>query len=429
MALDDQQSSTVEFRKTKVQSCSRKSASIVFQVTHPVPLVKAGWDRWAYLGAMFVLETIIWLLKTRELEIGLFNINPQTTGADIVFLYAYHSRFPVQSIHVLLTMGVGYGTGGVLVYYPALTYLPEWFPDRPGLANGIVFSALGSLGNGLGGLVFPYIIEVLLVKCGVKAMLRYLTLIVTISIGTSLYFIRSAKEASDVEKLEGETIFKTLGDPRALKAGALWVYLLANILETLSYFIPCLYLPNYAHSQGLPALSGTTLLAAINIANIVSRIIFGPLSDHFSTHLIGGTTSLVAAASVVGFWGLLINAGLPGLIAFSIIFGVTSGAWTSLFFSVIKEWKVDERTTLTIYSFFALTRGLANIIAGPISSALLRSTTPHASSRGFSSDYSRAIIFCAATMLSAAVIEAGLYIQQLCHQKRQKAFENSAPFE
>lgn len=68
IALDDQQSSTVEFGKTKTQSCSRKSASIAFkfQVTHPIPPAKAGWDRWAYLGAMFVLETIIWVSNDQK---------------------------------------------------------------------------------------------------------------------------------------------------------------------------------------------------------------------------------------------------------------------------------------------------------------------------------------------------------------------------
>ncbi|KAH9820090.1 major facilitator superfamily domain-containing protein [Melampsora americana] len=464
-ALDDRPASNFDSGKTTVQTCSRKSASIVFQVTHPVPPVTDERGRWTYLGAMFVLETIIWgfassygvlldyylhsdFAKEPRANFLLPLVGTINTGLMallIPFVSVILNRYPNvkskamflglmimspslllssfsnHSIHVLFALGVGYGTGGVLVYYPALTYLPEWFPDRPGLANGIVFS-----GNGLGGLVFPYIIEILLARCGVRAMLRYLTLIVTISVGTSVYFVRSPKTASEVEKLEGETIFQTLGDLRALKAGALWVYILANILETFSYFIPCLYLPNYAHSQGLPALSGTTLLATINIANIVSRIIFGLLSDHFSTHLIGGATSLVAAASVVGFWGLLVTTGLPGLIVFSIIFGVTSGAWTSLYFSVIKEWKVDERTTLTMYSLFALTRGLANIIVGPISSALLQSTTPHVSSRGFSSDYSNAIIFCAATMFAAAGIEAGLYIhEQLGHQKKRKHSEYS----
>ncbi|KAH9820800.1 major facilitator superfamily domain-containing protein [Melampsora americana] len=324
------------------------------------------------------------------------------------------SCFSTHSVHVLLTLGIGYGLGGVAIYYPALTYLPEWFPERPGLANGIVFS-----GNGVGGLLFPFIIEKLLAKCGVTMALAYLTIIITVAVFVSLYLVKPPYPSPRIDKNNDDDIRQTIGDWSALKAGALWLFVAANIFQAFSYFLPSLYLPNYAHSQGLSTTSGTTLLAALNIANIFSRLVFGTLSDHFSTHLIGGATSLVAAISIVFLWGAE-TFSMNDLIIFSIIFGGTSGSWTSLYFAVIKEWKVDQRMTLSIYSILSATRGIANILAGPISSSLLRKdslTTPRS---GFSSPYSGVIAFCGANMLSTAAIEIVLFASQFKAKRIEK---------
>ncbi|KAG0142138.1 hypothetical protein CROQUDRAFT_673722 [Cronartium quercuum f. sp. fusiforme G11] len=419
---------------------------------------------WMYLGGMFILETIIWgfagsygvlldhYLHSRfakepsapfllplvgTVNTGLmallipvisvilnrypnFKATVMYVGLAVTSLSLFLSSYSTHSIHVLLTLGIGYGFGGVAVYYPALTYLPEWFPERPGLANGIVFS-----GNGLGGLMFPFILDRLLRKCGLELALRYLTILIVVTVGISLNFVRPVPATSNPRIKSCESIWQAIGDRRALKASALWLFVIANTLQALAYFLPSLYLPNFAHDQGLPSYSGTTFLAALNIANIVSRLTFGTLSDYIPTHIIGGMTSLVAAISTVVFWGLLETQDLKNLICLSIFFGGTSGAWTSLYFSVIKEWKVDERTTMTVYSVLSMTRGLANILAGPISSSLLKPMVSTASKNGFSSPYSGVIWFCSANMFATAAVEVIVYIQHL-HSKHRKSLAHKS---
>lgn len=77
---------------------------------------------------------------------------------------------------LLLLQGVGVGLGGGMLYNPVIRLLPEWFVTRRGLAGGIVYS-----GTGLGGFVFPFVLNTLLAKVGLAWTLRIW------AIGTSFF--------------------------------------------------------------------------------------------------------------------------------------------------------------------------------------------------------------------------------------------------
>ncbi|KAG0142137.1 hypothetical protein CROQUDRAFT_97922 [Cronartium quercuum f. sp. fusiforme G11] len=180
---------------------------------------------------------------------------------------------------------------------------------------------------------------------------------------------------------------EVLGDRNSLKPGTLWFFVLSNILETLSHFIPSLY-----HF----------------VANIVSRVILGLLSEKVSTHLISASTSAVAAILVVLFWGALRSLGLRGLLALSVILVVTSRAW-SLYFAIIKEWN----------GILGFTREVGDIIAGPIPSALLQNASSTPTKSGSSSGYSGVITFFGASMFATVVVESDLFVHQLILKNRR----------
>ncbi|KAI8460406.1 hypothetical protein BY996DRAFT_6409434 [Phakopsora pachyrhizi] len=99
--------------------------------------------------------------------------------------------------------------------------------------------------------------------------------------------------------------YENLGDLGALKNWYFWVILLCNTIQALSYFIPGLFLPNYAHTLSLSQTSATILLSVLN--------------------------------GVLGIWGGLGAHGMVSLVPFSLIFGLAAGAWTSFYFSMIYE--------------------------------------------------------------------------------------------
>ncbi|OAV96998.1 hypothetical protein PTTG_00091 [Puccinia triticina 1-1 BBBD Race 1] len=269
-------------------------------------------------------------------------------------------------------------------------------------------------GSGIGGLVFPIILEILLPMDGAGKALKYCALVLTVMCGVAAYVIkpRSVTPPQLLAQANSGNFLAAFGDVAVFKDTSFWCFILSNTLQALASFLPALYLPNYAHSISLGPSSGMILLASLSVSSIFSKIIFGILSDHFSPYLIGCYTSAAASLSVFGIWGGLGSTGLASLIMFAIVFGGTSGCWTTLYFSRIQRLKVDENTTMTMYSAFSMTRGIGNIISGPVSSGLMRVKLPAPVGTGFAAldnKYSSLIFFCGVLMTSTTILEGYLY--------------------
>ena len=73
-----------------------------------------------------------------------------------------------------------------MLYMPVFKLLPEWFSERRGLAGGIIFS-----GNGVGGFVFPFMINSLLGKVGLRWTLRILAISTSLCSAIVLPAVRS----------------------------------------------------------------------------------------------------------------------------------------------------------------------------------------------------------------------------------------------
>lgn len=432
------------------------------------PPTDCGRGAWTYLAAAFTLETIIWgyassfgiflEFYTNETAISLGHesnaesilplvgtVNsgimallapllsviitryPKSrrwlmmAGALICFLSMFASSFATSCMHVFWSQGVGYGIGGAALYHPALSFLPEWFSARRGLANGVIFA-----GTGLGGLIFPFLIDTLLGKFGVKETLQIISCVMAVMMGVCVILIRprivilsnssisiideplaNLKGAESMSKNPLKGFAKQIRWPFA-------IYLVSNTLQAIGYYIPNLYLPSYAHSLSLSSSSGSATLATSNGGGILSRIVFGILSDHYSPHLIGAVTSLAGGASTLLIWGGFGNRGYIPLLTYSFVFGCTSGAWTSLFFGVVRVWLRSPHLTMTTYGIISLTRGLGNIIAGPISSRLISITVPTTEIRtGFDVDsYSKVIWFSGFGLIGTFILELILWILQ-----------------
>ncbi|WAQ89607.1 hypothetical protein PtA15_11A297 [Puccinia triticina] len=89
------------------------------------------------------------------------------SGLLVCTLSLFLSAYATSAFHILLSQGIGYGFGGCALYFSALSHLPEWFEVRRGLANGVVVT-----GTGLGGFVFPLLLDSLLAKYNAKFALQ-----------------------------------------------------------------------------------------------------------------------------------------------------------------------------------------------------------------------------------------------------------------
>jgi MFS family permease len=72
-----------------------------------------------------------------------------------------------SSMVLLWTEGFMYGLGALVVYFPAMFLIDEWFMERKGLAFGISWA-----GTGIGGAVTPFLLRALLDGKGHRVTLR-----------------------------------------------------------------------------------------------------------------------------------------------------------------------------------------------------------------------------------------------------------------
>ncbi|MBW0494840.1 hypothetical protein O181_034555 [Austropuccinia psidii MF-1] len=438
-------------------SSATEAQDTLFDSSYPsptgsLPEVDTSRQAWTYVFAMFILEVAIWgfassygILLDYYLHskfsneasslfilplVGTVNtgimaaLTPMLAlltnrfprlktplccfGVVVFVLSIFLSSFSTKSLHVLLTLGVGYAIGGIAIHFPALSYLPSWFEARQGLANGIVFS-----GNAVGGLIFPIILEFLLKRGGAEKALKYIALILGALCTLALCIIKPRIPPSLQAQKQKEKVSSTLGNIQVFKDWKFWGFLICNTTQALASFLPGLYLPNYAHSMSLGPSSVAIILATLRISGIFGRIIFGTISDFISPHLIGSVSSGVGSISVLCIWGILGAHGLPSLVIFAALFGLTADGWASLYFPIIARAKVDQKTTMTMFGALSITRGIGNIVAAPVSSGLRHAKLATLSATGFgvmSSSYSSLILFCGVGMGGTAVIEALLYL-------------------
>ncbi|KAF9071401.1 major facilitator superfamily domain-containing protein [Rhodocollybia butyracea] len=201
------------------------------------------------------------------------------------------AAFSTKNWHLIITQGIMYSLGGSLLYFPMSTYLFEWFSQRRGIANGVMYS-----GTGVGGVVTPFIVENLLRKYGRRTTLLSLAVAFLVFTVPCLPFIKPRVPVAQVVEVRSvNTAFLTYS--------SFWILFIANLFQGLANFLPSLYLPTFASDLNLGTTSGSLALSLINGASVPGLIFLGWLSDLFDVRWSILLSSLGSAMSVFLLWG------------------------------------------------------------------------------------------------------------------------------
>ncbi|KZV86288.1 MFS general substrate transporter [Exidia glandulosa HHB12029] len=293
--------------------------------------------------------------------------------------------------HFIMAQGLAYSIGGALLSFPSVAFLFEWFPARRGLAMGILFS-----GTGIGGIVMPFAIDVLLRRLGQRDTFLIITATFAIAILPCFAFIKPRLPPLPALRHERERLF----DVSFLANGMFWPLFICSTLQGLANFVPGIYLPSYSSDIGLSNAASALVAALINGASVPGAILIGWATDRYA---LSGTivfSTAGAATAVFLLWGFA--RGLAQLAIFAIVYGFCAGGFSAMwprFASAIAQ--DDHRLATTVYSLFGASRGIGNILAGPISSALLHARGGVSQSYG-ARNYGPLILFTGATMLASA---------------------------
>ncbi|KAI1205872.1 MFS general substrate transporter [Annulohypoxylon truncatum] len=290
------------------------------------------------------------------------------------------------------TQGVMYGVGFVILSYPIINMINEWWVARKGMAFGLI-----SASSGVTGAFLPFLIEYLLNKYGWRTTLRISAVALAMLTGPLVPLFKPRLPPS-----ESAVLAKT--NWAFLKRPLFWIYALAILIQGLGFYFPSVFLPSYAASVGIPAVSGASLLALMSVAQVLGQFAFGYLSDKtLPVSLLTIVCCVAASLASLTFWGLGKSVAL--LAVFSLLYGFFGYGFSTMRVAMGRAVSDDPSIVVSTYSIFVFLQGIGNILVGPLSSALM---TPSTERGHFAAGkYGGVVILTSSSYFLAALVIGG----------------------
>ncbi|PKS06167.1 hypothetical protein jhhlp_007484 [Lomentospora prolificans] len=288
---------------------------------------------------------------------------------------------------IILTYAVMGGLGGALLNAPAYGAIAHFFNKRRGLATGVATTA-----GGLGGIVFPILLQFLLGENGVGFpwACRILGFIfVGLCIPSNL-FIRSRlppKRGPDGKpKTESVLPDLTIFRDKGLAMATVGVFFMEWGL-----FVPLTYIVSYARAQGNSQSSSSILLSLLNAGSVVGRFLPGLLADKFGRFNVIIITNGLCALFAFSLW---IPAHLSNavLVVFCVLFGFASGSNLGLYPVCIGQF-CESQSYGRYFSTASMIASFGTLTSVPIGGALV--------GLGGSRGWTALVIFCGMSYVAA----------------------------
>ncbi|GAB5592500.1 hypothetical protein Unana1_07400 [Umbelopsis nana] len=336
--------------------------------------------------------------------------NTMLIGAILCPAALVCASFANELWQIYLSEGLLFGIGGSLVWASSV-YLPaQWFSRNRALASG-----LGVCGTGIGGLVLSLVTQALLAETGYRMTLRYLGIICFVLLMAACVLARPRFPRTG---LKSATIID-----RSLITTDFVIFMCYGFMVIISYVTPFFLLPEFGATFGVnssqaygtvhdccpnpfgaqaysfifgPYTPASIIIGVMAACNAVCRIVIGYLADRFGRINATFTVTFLAGFFMMVVWVQVKS--LASLYVFGVLYGLTGGAFVSLFPAVAAELvpvqKIQQGVSL---AFISMTLG--GIFGTPISGLIKE----HA---GFTA----AIEFSGATTIASSVIL--LYLRQ-----------------
>ena len=249
---------------------------------------------------------IRFLISALMLFVGFFAVSmvkPSNPSSSLVILYIFYGVF---------------GGGGVgVAYNTVIGTLNKWFPDKVGLASGIML-----MGFGLGGLVLGSVVNSMIGSMGILPVFRILGIVIAV-ICVLAAFIIKAPSAEDSVALA--SLASAAGGSDAKKSAPAVNYSAGEMLKTARFWFFTVW-AILLNSAGLlvinsaanisVAFGGTAVLGMIvSLFNGAGRIIAGNNFDRFGRK----TATIVNNAFMLAAGVFLTLGGMNGKYAFILI--------------------------------------------------------------------------------------------------------------
>lgn len=213
------------------------------------------------------------LISAVMLFVGFFavsTVNPENPAGSLTMLYIFYGVF---------------GGGGVgFAYNAVIGTLNKWFPDKVGLASGIML-----MGFGLGGLILGSVVNSMIGSMGILPVFKVLGIVIAVICVLAALIIKSPSSEDNEELAKLAASVKTAGASKRsavikdytagemLKTGRFWFFTLWAILLNSAGLLVINSAANISVAFG-----GTAVLGMIvSLFNGAGRIIAGNNFDKF----------------------------------------------------------------------------------------------------------------------------------------------------
>jgi OFA family oxalate/formate antiporter-like MFS transporter len=261
-------------------------------------------------------------------------LNTDNPTASLYALYIFYGGF------------CGFGTG--IGYISQLGTLVRWFPDRTGLASGLLL-----MGNGMGPLALGGFCNALIATYGIIPVFRGIGIALVVVLGLSALVLKKPDDAASAElKALAQNVVKKgktaanvpaadCSTAQMMKTVNFWLFFLWFVFVCSGGLLVINSAAQIALSFGVPAVLGL----AITISNGIGRVTFGSIFDKYGMKntvtlntialLLGGLVLVLAAVTGQAFLmiiGLLL-VGLTYGASPAINSAVTNTMWGQKFYA------------------------------------------------------------------------------------------------
>jgi OFA family oxalate/formate antiporter-like MFS transporter len=266
-----------------------------------------------------------------------------------------------------LTYGLLCGIGTGVVYIGIVGLMLKWFPDRRGLATGLV-----AAGYGFGAILTTFPIDGMIRSSGYQATLVTFGIILGGIGALAGLFMRAPPELASTASV---SLVATRDVPPAemLKTPVFWLlFVMMTMMSTGGLMVISQFAP-FMRSFGIADLTVFGMaalpfaLTLDRITNGLTRPFFGWVSDH-----IGREMTMLIAFSLEALAVLLMLSVRGDAMLFALMSGVVFFGWGEIFslFPATLTDTFGAKDATTKYGFLYMAQGVGSVLGGPVAASL-----------------------------------------------------------
>ncbi|GAA5898312.1 hypothetical protein JCM6882_000126 [Rhodosporidiobolus microsporus] len=259
---------------------------------------------------------------------------------------------------IFLGQGLACGLASGIAFLPAASSVSHWFKHRRATALGFL-----ATGSSVGGMIYPAMLNHLFPKIGFAWTVRAAAFMTIGLVGVAALTINTRLPPRPLPKLHQVFDFSPLKEKPFL------LFVLGETIIMWGLYFGYFYIQDYGLAHGVPSSLTDYSLTILNAASIIGRVGPGFLADKLGCLTI--LTPLCAASGVLIFLFLPMCKTSGGMIAWCILFGISSGAYVSMMPATTASMTKDMTQVGHRLATMFLVISIAGLTGTPINGAII----------------------------------------------------------